>query len=197
LTPRATEQGAIHVCESPLGFGIFAGKSFRKNEFLFRFSGPIITLAEAIAKGEAEGNVLQIGLRSYIDLEAPGVFGNHSCQPNAGLRDQVFCYALNDIAEGEEIFYDYSTTMSERRWTMQCQCGTLACRGVIGDFHDLPLRLQRRYLAMKIVMPFIVEELRDSNRTGKGAASLSSGVVRRRSRPFSREPARITRYAPC
>jgi hypothetical protein len=185
------------VGESALGFGIFAGKSFRKNEFLFRFSGPIITLAKAIAKGETEGNVLQIGPSSYIDLEAPSVFGNHSCRPNSGLRDQVFCHALRDIAKGEEIFYDYSTTMSERRWTMQCQCGTPLCRGVIGDFHDLPLRLQRRYLAMRIVQPFIVEELHCLDMTREGAASPSSGVVRRRSRPFSGESARITRYAPC
>ena len=194
MTASATEQ--IYVGPSPLGLGIFARKSFRKGEFLFRFSGPIIPLAEAIAKGEDEGNVLQIGPYSYIDLQAPAVFGNHSCQPNAGLRDQIFCYALCDIAEGEEIFYDYSTTMSERRWTMPCHCGMLSCRGVIGDFHDLPLQLQRLYLARKIVMPFIVDELRHSNRTRKGAASPSSAVVRR-PRPFSGEPARITGYAPC
>jgi len=185
------------VGESPLGFGIFAGKSFRKNEFLFRFSGPIITLAEAIAKGEAEGNVLQIGPRSYIDLDAPGVFGNHSCQPNSGLRDDVFCYALRDIAEGEEIFYDYSTTMSERRWTMQCQCETPSCRGVIGDFHDLPLRLQRHYLSMRIVQPFIVEELRRLHDTQEGADNPSGGIVTHHSHPFSGEPTRTRRYAPC
>ena len=159
MSAQPTETGAIYVKECALGRGVFAGRYFRKGELLFRFSGPIITLAEAIKKGETEGNVLQIGASTYIDLEAPGVFANHSCEPNAGVRDVVCGYALRHIAQGEEILYDYSTTMSERRWTMQCRCGTPSCRGIIGDFHDVPLELQRRYLAMGIVQPFIVGEL--------------------------------------
>jgi hypothetical protein len=76
------------------------------------------------------------------------------------LRDLVSGFALRPIARGEEILYDYSTTMSEQRWTMQCQCGAPSCRGIIADFHDLPAELQRRYLAMRIVQPFIVAEWR-------------------------------------
>src|ERR1700730_17638059 len=141
---------AIYLAKCDLGLLVLAGRYFHKGEFLFRFSGPVITLAEAIKKGEAEGNVLQIAAWTYIDLEPPGVFANHSCEPNAGVRDGVCGYALRHIRPGEEILYDYSTTISEHRWTMQCKCGTPACRGVIGDFHDLPLELQRRYLAIGI-----------------------------------------------
>jgi hypothetical protein len=159
LNGKGTDEGAIYVGECALGRGVFAGRYFRKGELLFRFSGPVITLGEAIEKGETEGNVLQIGPSTYIDLESPGVFANHSCEPNAGVRDGVCGYALRHISQGEEILYDYSTTMSERRWTMHCKCGAPSCRGIVGDFHDLPLDLQHRYLAMGIVQPFIVGEL--------------------------------------
>ena len=163
MSCKPTQSGTVYVKECALGRGVFAGRYFRKGELLFRFSGPIITLAAAIEKGEAEGNVLQIGPSTYIDLESPGVFANHSCKPNAGVRDGVCGYALRHIAQDEEILYDYSTTISERRWTMHCRCGTPFCRGIIGDFHDLPLELQRRYLAMGIVQPFIVGELQSSD----------------------------------
>ena len=154
-----TERDAVYVAECALGRGVFAGRDFQEGEFLFGFTGPVISLAQAINKGDAEGNVLQIGPRTYIDLEPPGVFANHSCEPNAGVRDLVSGYALRPIARGEEILYDYSTTMSEKRWSMQCRCRTPSCRDMIGDFHDLPSELQGRYLSMGIVQPFIVAEL--------------------------------------
>ena len=173
MSCKPTQSGAVYVKECALGRGVFAGRYFRKGELLFRFSGPIISLAAAIEKGETEGNVLQIGPSAYIDLEPPGVFANHSCEPNAGVRDGVCGYALRHIAQDEEILYDYSTTISERRWTMHCRCGTPSCRGVIGDFHDLPLELQRRYLAMGIVQPFIVGELQSSDSAKQTAAEKS------------------------
>ena len=182
--------GEIYVAKCALGRGVFAGRYFHKGEFLFRFSGPVITLAEAIKKGEAEGNVLQVAAWAYIDLEPPGVFANHSCQPNAGVRDGVCGYALRHIRPGEEILYDYSTTISERRWTMQCKCGTPACRGVIGDFHDLPLELQRRYLAIGIVQPFIVGEVQSSQDAGRATAgSVTAGVISNRYHPRREEAA--------
>ena len=71
---------------------------------------------------------------------------NHSCSPNAGLRSNRILVALRNIGCGEEICYDYSTTMSEGRWTMQCRCGHLNCRSTVGDFHDLPTPRQQHYL---------------------------------------------------
>ncbi len=83
---------------------------------------------------------------------------NHSCSPNAGLRSNRILVALRNIGCGEEICYDYSTTMSEGRWTMQCRCGDLNCRSTVGDFHDLPTPRQQHYLQLGVVQSFIVEE---------------------------------------
>lgn len=151
-------QRLVFVGECEFGRGLFAAQHFRAGDFLFSFAGPVIDRATAIAKGEAECNPLQIGPTAYIDLEPPGVFINHSCHPNAGIRNDTEAYALCDIALGEEIRLDYSTTMSERRWTMICRCGAASCRGVVTDFHDLPQAVQERYLALGIVQPFIIAE---------------------------------------
>lgn len=152
------DQNGIYVASCDLGLGLFTTHDFREGESIFRFSGPVISAAEANAKGDRECNPLQIGPASYLDLEAPGVFINHCCEPNAGIRGNIEVYALRAIKRGEEIYFDYSTTMSECRWTMRCLCGTASCRGSIGDFHDLPMELQNRYLNSGIVQPFIVEE---------------------------------------
>lgn len=187
----------IFVAECPLGRGIFAGRAYGQNELLFRLSGPVITLSEAIKKGDAEGNALQIGHGVYLDLQAPGVFGNHSCDPNAGIRGALDVYALRPIRKGEEICYDYSTTMSEGRWTMTCRCGADSCRGVVGDFHDLPPELKQRYLKMKIVQPFIVHGLESAALSARKEEKFSvpqPGVLLPRE---ATQKATAPRYAPC
>jgi hypothetical protein len=107
---------------------------------------------------EKQGNTVQIGPRHYIDVEPPGLYTNHSCQPNTGVKNDTVLVALRDISADEELRFDYSTTMSEREWTMQCRCGSAQCRGVIEDFHLIPERVKQRYLALGIVQRFIVDE---------------------------------------
>jgi hypothetical protein len=64
-------------------------------------------------------------------------------------------FALKEINKGEELFWDYSTSMMERHWTMRCACGEKNCRKIITDFDLLPTELQLQYLRMNIVFPFI------------------------------------------
>jgi hypothetical protein len=68
-------------------------------------------------------------------------------------------FTLREILPGEELLWDYSTSMFERHWTMRCHCGCKECRHVITDFDLLPLHLQKKYLRMNIVFPFIKEML--------------------------------------
>jgi hypothetical protein len=68
---------------------------------------------------------------------------NHSCAPNVGfVTGEAALFALRDIAAGEQIAWDYSTSISEAGWTLQCLCGTPACRGVIRSWWELT-ELQR------------------------------------------------------
>ncbi|HYV39055.1 MAG TPA: SET domain-containing protein [Gemmataceae bacterium] len=63
---------------------------------------------------------------------------NHSCDANAGFTDgEPVLYALRDIAAGEEICWDYSTSISEGGWTLDCRCGSAHCRGIVRSWGEL------------------------------------------------------------
>jgi hypothetical protein len=66
---------------------------------------------------------------------------------------------LRPVAAGEELRFDYSTTILERSWTMDCACGSRHCRRVIGDFDALPLDRQVYYVERGVVQEFILESV--------------------------------------
>ena len=142
------------------GRGLFATKLIKKGQQILEFKGPIISYKETIKKLPNKLSCpLQIGLNQYIDLCAPGVLVNHSCLPNAGVKNDRFLIAIEDIAPGQEIFYDYSTTMDDNSWTLKCKCGNRNCRRIIKDFRYLPLSTKERYLGLGIVQSFIKKKL--------------------------------------
>jgi hypothetical protein len=149
----------VYVADCALGRGVFSAREFAPGERILEFTGPIITLAEAIAKGDAEANPLQFDDHHYLDLQPPAVFLNHSCTPNTGVATDFWLVALREIPAGEELRFDYSTTMHENRWTMACRCGASNCRGLVADFRLLPLECRQHYLRLGIVQPFIVRAL--------------------------------------
>ncbi|MBK9520225.1 MAG: SET domain-containing protein-lysine N-methyltransferase [Rhodocyclaceae bacterium] len=152
----------IYVADCEFGRGVFAARPFAAGEPVLRFTGRRIGLAETLAKGEAEFNVLQIGDTEYLDIVPPGVFTNHSCEPNVGLQDDITLIALRHLSIHEEIRWDYSTSMWEMHediHTMSCRCGSAICRGVVDQFPTLPVEVQTRYLEKGIVMSFISERI--------------------------------------
>ena len=157
-TPLHSGAGRVRVCEGPLGKGIHARRSLEAGESILEFSGPILTHRQVIALGEAQAFAVQIGPDRYIDTEPLGRFANHSCAPNAGVVKDRVLIALRPIAAGEEVRFDYSTTMSENYWTLACRCQESKCRGVIRDFHLIPAALQEQYIERGIVQAFIVQE---------------------------------------
>jgi len=158
----ANPQVIVRPCD--LGFGLFAGRPFAAEEQILVFTGPELSFDAMVTQGEAEANALQIDDYLYLNIGAPGVYANHSCLPNAGIRQDRQLVALRPIQAGEEIRYDYSTTMWEDHWTMDCRCGQVNCRRLIADFPTLPPLLQRRYLHLQVVQTFIVKRLRQQVR---------------------------------
>jgi hypothetical protein len=78
--------------------------------------------------------------------------------------------ALKPIPAGEEIRFDYSTTMSEDHWTLECRCGEPDCRGLVKDFHLLPSVLQEQYVERGIVQTFILHQWKQRRRRAASAA---------------------------
>ncbi len=150
----------VEVGLSAFGRGLFASQPLQPGQPILAFTGPVLDHAEILGLGEDQAYALQIGPDEYLDTMPPGRYTNHSCDPNAGIVNDRVLIAVRPIMMGEEIQFDYSTTMSEDHWTMECHCGRPACRRVILDFHHLPPIAQNRYLQLGIVQRFIVSEVR-------------------------------------
>lgn len=145
----------FRIAHCELGLGLFATSFIPTDAPILSFTGPLLGLAAVLAKGDHSGDVVQVDLTWYIDTEPPGLYVNHSCDPNAGIRDGLLLVAIRPILPEEQIFFDYSTTMFDRLWTMTCRCGSPNCRGTVLDFDLLPQRVARRYLELGVVQPFI------------------------------------------
>jgi uncharacterized protein len=169
------------------GYGLFAGRVFRAGELLFSLRGRLFGgRRPGLEAEEWFAHSYQLDRDLYLYPETPeGRYINHSCDPNAGLREDLEMVAMRDIKAGEEVFFDYSTTMSERSWTMPCRCGTALCRREITDFHDLPASAKRLYLEAGVVQRFIIREVferaarsMDSRQVPSARwASLAAGIV--------------------
>lgn len=145
-----------YVASCDVGRGVFAARPIKKGEHILTFRGSPASAGDPIHYTPEGANLLQVDRLDYIYPRPRAVFVNHSCNPNAGIRGTTRLVALRDIAAGEEIRFDYSTTMDEDLWEMACRCGQPECRGVVRDFKYLPARLRMRYMAMGIVSDFIV-----------------------------------------
>ena len=77
-------------------------------------------------------------------------FINHSCEPNSGLKGQIFLVAMRDIKNNEEITFDYAMVVSKPTgsdfiFEMECKCGSSNCRRkVTRDDWKIP-EIQKKY----------------------------------------------------
>jgi SET domain-containing protein len=88
-----------------------------------------------------------LGSRSLIEDTD---FFNHSCDPNAGFKGQMFLVAMRRILPGEEVTFDYAMVASESvgsdiAFEMTCRCGAPACRGIITEHDWKRPDLRKRY----------------------------------------------------
>jgi uncharacterized protein len=137
---------------------ILADAFIKKGTPICSFTGRYINYQDTLKLGDKESFALQIGDDNYLYLDPPARYFNHSCEPNCGLTLQQQLIAIQDIKANEELRWDYSTSMLEKHWTMDCVCKTPNCRKVIRDFDTLPPNLQKKYLDLNIVQDFIKEK---------------------------------------
>jgi SET domain-containing protein len=140
---------AFEVRDSVIaGKGAFAIRPIKAGERIIEYVGERITHAQADLRYDDESMdehhtfLFTISSRIVIDATYDGNesrYINHSCDPNCEAnieKGRVFISAIKDIAEGEELHYDYGyersgdeTAEDEERY--KCLCGTAKCRGSI------------------------------------------------------------------
>ncbi len=147
-----------------LGRAVFAARPFHAGAVIMRFGGLAVRGAKVPHDyaGTAD-RFMQVDHDFYLGPSG-GVddYVNHSCDPNAGVKFAdyaIILVALRPIAKGEEISWDYSTTMHDNKWLMKCECRAPACRALVGEFASLPEARRAYYLSAGVVAPYIVRAL--------------------------------------
>ncbi len=152
------------------GKGVFAKNFIKRGEVIWVLDGELCNIDEIIGKVDAgmeEGSdPLGVDDEQYLDLNELSRTFNHSCNPCAFIRGKSELVALRDIQEDEEITYDYSTTMDDNRekievsggglWTMECNCGSGNCRGIVDQFKTLPNERKEFYIKNRLAPDFII-----------------------------------------
>lgn len=140
--PFAVRRSAIQ------GRGCFASRDIRKGERIAEYEGERISWKEADTRYDDDSKrrhhtfLFAVTTRTVIDGAVQGNdarFINHSCDPNCEAIDdggRIFIEAMQDIAAGDELFYDYAysrdeSTTPEDEQLYVCRCGTAKCRGTI------------------------------------------------------------------
>lgn len=123
----------IYVGEtSYAGKGIFAFLPIKSDELIFIIEGEIIN-EEYDDNCFGKGHWVGIGNRTWIKTcgNNPIYYTNHSCEPNALIKNKVELVALRDINPNEEITFDYSQTEEDPYFKMECACNNKNCRKII------------------------------------------------------------------
>lgn len=146
--PAPTSSEWIRRGQSKIhGGGLYAARSIPKGTRVLEYVGERITKAEAwrreerrradrVSGGDGCVYVFEINQRHDIDGAVSwntARLANHSCDGNCEtnlIRGRVWLIAVRDIAEGEEITYDYGFPFAD--WKLHpCLCGTKKCVGYI------------------------------------------------------------------
>jgi SET domain-containing protein len=132
------------------GKGVFAARDIPAETCILEYRGRRITPEEADERPSSDPNdpshTFFFSLSSGLIIDG-GQRGNdarwinHSCAPNCEAREnddgtRLYIYTLRDIAEGEELFFDYALQVDGRKTKKlkeqyRCLCGTPQCRGTM------------------------------------------------------------------
>lgn len=150
----------FRVDENHLGKAVFAAAAFAEGDTLIEFTGRRFRADQVPSLMRGRGDrFVQVTPDHYMGPSGRiDDLVNHSCAPNGGLRfteTGVFLVAIRAIRPGEEITWDYSTTLRESNWHMICQCRAPECRRVIGNFDSLDPDRQEWFRARNLVAPYL------------------------------------------
>ena len=129
------------------GKGVFALRDFNKGETILRYKkSKVFRDSEAPKVWKGKFRYLdRVGKSSYMVMQPPERFINHSCSPNVYIKNWKII-AMKSIKKGEELVFDYSIN-NDFPVTFRCKCGSKSCRGLYSQsFFKLPKALQKKYL---------------------------------------------------
>lgn len=173
-------RSAIHA------WGVFAEKAIEAEELLIEYRGELISNAVAerreveYARSLGRDYMFRIDADQVCDATKQGNvarFINASCDPNCYTKIITFegakrigIYAKRDIAEGEELSYDYKfETEYDPTKRIPCNCRAKDCRGF--------MNWDRRFVEVKIPNDITPDDSSvDRSFQGDGSENLSKRI---------------------
>jgi hypothetical protein len=100
---------------------------------------------------------------------------NHSCDGNAWYEGADLLVAMRDIAEGEEIYYDYALTENHPSFAFpQCMCGKAICRGRISGDDWRREDLQKKY--GQHFLPHVLESIKQQHAAAAATTEVAAAT---------------------
>ena len=132
------------------GHGVFTRQPLKKGEYIAELRGSKVRYEPTIyGQSNRYGDWIGIGKDTWIDPIDEFQYLNHSCNPSAGLKGsrKLRLYAMRDLAVGDEITIDYSTTEEDVDYCFEtAEPQSPYFRKYIGPVQSLPLEVYERYL---------------------------------------------------
>jgi hypothetical protein len=134
------------------GKGIYSESVIKKDECVAILGGHIYNIEyEKKLPEKIKDNGIQIsdelilGIINESEIE-DAIYFNHSCDPNIGIKGQIFLVAMKNINKNKQLYFDYAMTLGgKEKYSMDCLCGSLNCRGKItNNDWKIPV-LQKKY----------------------------------------------------
>ncbi len=127
----------LEIRDTPnMGRGVYAAAPIERGTCLVVCQGWIAASDQL----HDDWHAMQIGPDQWLCSTGGNLddYINHSCEPNAGFSTgEPALFALRDIPTGEQIAWDYSTSIDEAGWELRCLCGSATCRGVVRPWCEL------------------------------------------------------------
>lgn len=122
--------GRLEIKDTKYGRGLFALRDYTYGEHVMTGRALDVTSNRC-------SHSVQTDWDKHALMNFPAVMINHSCDANVGIQDNsegAYDYiALNIIASGEELLWDYETSEFEIE-NFTCFCGTPICRRKLRGF---------------------------------------------------------------
>ena len=131
------------------GKGLFAREDIKKGQVIARFDGEVFEAEKcSLLPNEPplliRDHAIQFEENKWKDSKGFARFTNHSCNPNCGIKNYFEIMAMKNIKKGEEITFDYEMT-EDSDWRMECKCGSMHCRKIIGAYKNMPEEIRKKY----------------------------------------------------
>lgn len=126
------------------GMGLFAARDLAEGEKLIEYKGIRYGKGE-LPDMEVDGLTKFLGLSDGTGIDGTGwaALANHGCEPNCELREledgkrlTAWLYAIKDIAQDEELVWDYRLDVKSKKEAFSmwaCACGANSCRGTMAN----------------------------------------------------------------